>query len=136
MQANEGGRMIAWGNTTDRILLLLEQESLTKAEICRKLGLTHDRVASVLSRLNRYSKRISKRIYITGHTRHTISGRTYIRPIYALGDKPDKVCKIKPFTLPERARRSYDKLVSLRNSSVFTQTLTRRQLSKMRAAHD
>jgi hypothetical protein len=128
--------MIAWGNTTDRILLLLEQESLTKAEICRKLDLTHDRVASVLSRLNRSSKRISKRIYITGHTRHTISGRTYIRPVYALGDKPDKVCKLKPFTLQERSRRSYDKLVSLRNSSVFTQTLTRRELSKMRAAHD
>ena len=128
--------MIAWGNTTDRILLLLEQEPLTKAEICRKLDLTHDRVASVLSRLNRSSKRISKRIYITGHTRHTISGRTYIRPVYALGDKPDKVCKLKPFTLQERSRRSYDKLVSLRNSSVFTQTLTRRELSKMRAAHD
>ena len=128
--------MIAWGNTTDRILLLLEQESLTKAEICRKLDLTHDRVASVLSRLNRSSKRISKRIYITGHTRHTISGRTYIRPVYALGDKQDKVCKLKPFTLQERSRRSYEKLISLRNSSIFTQTLTSRQLLKMRAAHD
>jgi len=128
--------MIAWGNTTDRILLLLEQEPMTKAEICRRLELSHDQVASVLSRLNRSSKRISKRIYITGHTRHTISGRTYIRPVYALGDKPDKVCNLKPFTLQERSRRSYDKLVSLRNSSVFTQTLTRRQLSKMRAAHD
>lgn len=126
----------AWGNTTDRILLLLEQESLTKAEICRKLDLTHDRVASVLSRLSKSSKRISKRIYISGHTRHTISGRTYIRPIYSLGDKPDKSCKIIPFTLQERSRRSYEKLVSLRNSSVFTQTLTRRQLSEMRAAHD
>ena len=136
MQANEGSRMIAWGNTTDRILLLLEQEPLTKAEICRKLDLTHDRVASVLSRLNRSSKRISKRIYITGHTRHTISGRIYIRPVYALGDKPDKVCKIKPFTLQERSRRSYEKLISLRNSSIFTQTLTSRQLLKMRAAHD
>jgi hypothetical protein len=128
--------MRAWGNTTDRILLLLEQESLTKAEICRKLDLTHDRVASVLSRLNKRSKQLPKRIYISGHTRHTISGRTYIRPIYSLGDKPDKSCKIKPFTVQERSKRSYEKLVSLRNSSVFTQTLTRRQLSKMRAAHD
>jgi hypothetical protein len=128
--------MIAWGNTTDRILLLLEQEPLTKAEICRKLDLTHDRVASVLSRLNRSSKRISKRIYITGHTRHTISGRTYIRPVYALGDKPDKVCKLKPFTLQERSRRSYEKLVSLRNNSVFNQTATRRELSKQRSSHE
>jgi hypothetical protein len=34
--------MIAWGSTTDRILLLLEQEPMTKAEICRRLDLTHD----------------------------------------------------------------------------------------------
>lgn len=128
--------MIAWGNTTDRILLLLEQEALTKAEICRKLDLTHDRVASVLSRLSRSSKRVSKRIYISGHTRHTISGRTYIRPIYSLGDKPDKSCKIKPFTVQERARRSYEKLVSLRNNSVFNQTATRRELSKQRSSHE
>lgn len=136
MQANEGSGMIGWGSTTDRILLLLEQESLTKAEICRKLNLSHDQVASVLSRLSRSSKRIPKRIYISGHTRHTISGRTYIRPIYSFGDKPDKVCKIIPFTAQQKSRRSYEKLVSLRNSSVFTQTLTRRQLSKMRASHD
>lgn len=135
MQANEGSRMIGWGATTDRILLLLEQESLTKAEICRRLDLTHDRVASVLSRLNKSSKRISKRIYISGHTRHTISGRTYIRPLYSLGDKPDKVCKIKPFTLQERQARSYKKLVSMRNNSIFNKAATTRQLAQQRRQH-
>jgi hypothetical protein len=128
--------MIAWGNTTDRIMLLLQESPMTKAEICRRLELTHDRVASIISRLNRQSKRISKRIYISGYTRHTISGRTYIRPIYSLGDKPDKVCNIKPFTLQERAKRSYDKLLSTRNSSIFNQAKTTRQLVKERRKHD
>lgn len=127
--------MIAWGNTTDRILLLLQESPLTKAEICRRLELPHDRVASILSRLNRPSKRIAKRIYISGYTRHTISGRTYIRPIYSLGDKPDKVCNIKPFTLQERSKRSYDNLLSLRNNSIFNQTSTRRELLKQRRQH-
>lgn len=127
--------MIAWGATTDRIMLLLQESPLTKAEICRRLELPHDRVASILSRLNRPSKRIAKRIYISGYTRHTISGRTYIRPIYSLGDKPDKVCNIKPFTLQERSKRSYDNLLSLRNNSIFNQTATRRELVKQRRQH-
>ena len=127
--------MIAWGNTTDRILLALAKEPMTKAEICRRLELPHDRVASILSRLNRPGKRIAKRIYISGYTRHTISGRTYIRPIYSLGDKPDKVCNIKPFTLQERSKRSYYNLLSLRNNSIFNQTATRRELVKQRRQH-
>lgn len=127
--------MIAWGATTDRIMLLLQESPLTKAEICRRLELPHDKVASILSRLNRPSKRIAKRIYISGYTRHTISGRTYIRPIYSLGDKPDKVCNIKPFTLQERSKRSYDNLLSLRNNSIFNQTSTRRELLKQRRQH-
>jgi hypothetical protein len=125
--------MIAWGSTTDRILLLLEQEPMTKAEICRRLDLPHDRVASVVSRLSRSSKRIQKRIYISGHTRHTISGRAYIRPVYALGNKPDKARTMKPFTVKERAKRTYDKLIALRNNSIFNQTTTRRELTKQRS---
>jgi hypothetical protein len=120
--------MIAWGNTTDRILLLLQQEPMTKAEICRRLELRHDQVASVLSRLKR-----SKRIYICGHTRHAISGRAYIRPVYALGNKPNKVCNIKPFTLQERRARAYEKLMSTRNNSVFNQLTTRRELTRQRS---
>lgn len=128
--------MIAWGSTTDRILLLLEDASMTKAEICRRLDLTHDQVASVLSRLHKRTKSTPKRIYISDYTRHTISGRTYIRPIYSLGNKPDKVRKIKPYTLQERQARSYQKLVSLRNNSVFNQASTSRELAKQRRQHD
>lgn len=128
--------MIAWGNTTDRILLLLASENLTKAEICRRLELTHDQVASVLSRLHKKTKRISKRIYIVGYTRHTISGRTYIRPVYALGDKRDARNKPEPYTEEERHQRYYQKLISLRNSSIFHQTLSRRELESQRRQRD
>lgn len=128
--------MIAWGSTTDRILLLLATENLTKAEICRRLELTHDQVASVLSRLHKKTKRISKRIYIAGYTRHTISGRTYIRAVYALGDKRDVRKKPEPYTYEERHQRYYKKLISLRNSSIFHQTLSRRELESQRRQRD
>ena len=125
--------MIAWGSTTDRILLLLEQEPLTKAEICRQLDLNHDQVASVLSRLCKRSKQMPKRIYICDYTRHAISGRTYIRPVYALGNRPDKKQKIKPFTVKEKSANSYARLVATRNNSVFNLTKTNRELIAMRA---
>lgn len=115
--------MIAWGNTTDRILLLLADEPMTKAEICRKLELTHDQVASVLSRLKK-----SKRIYIVDYTRHAVLNRTYLRPVYALGNKPDTTKVLRPYTQQERSKRSYDKLMATRNSSIFRLTLTNREL--------
>jgi len=125
--------MIAWGSTTDRILLLLEQEPMTKAEICRRLELTHDQVASVLSRLNKSSKRLPKRIHVCSYTRHAICGRTYIRPVYALGKKLDKKQNIKPFTVKEKSANSYARLVATRNNSVFNLTKTNRELIAMRA---
>jgi hypothetical protein len=124
-----GVEMIAWGNTTDRILLLLAQESLTKAEICRKLDLTHDQVSSRLSQLKKKSPKFGKRIYISGYTRHTISGKAHIRAIYALGDKPDKTKNMQPMTQKEKSARSYIKRVTIvRNSSIFNLTLKKREI--------
>ena len=121
--------MIGWGATTDRILLLLKQESLTKAEICRKLDLTHDQVSSRLSQLKKVSPKFGKRIYISGYTRHTISGKAHIRAIYSLGDKPDKEKKIDILTQKERSARSYVKrVVVVRNSSIFNLTLKNREI--------
>ena len=125
--------MIAWGSTTDRILLLLEQEPLTKAEICRRLELSHDQVASVLSRLSKSSKQMPKRIHVCSHTRHAISGRTYIRALYALGNKPDKKPNIKPFTLKERSANSYARLIATRNNSIFNLTKTKREIIREKA---
>jgi hypothetical protein len=125
--------MIAWGSTTDRILLLLEQEPMTKAEICRRLDLTHDQVASVLSRLSKRRKQMPKRIYICDYTRHAISGRTYIRPMYTLGNKPDKKQNIKPFTVKETSANSYARLMATRNNSIFNLTKSKREIIREKA---
>jgi hypothetical protein len=74
-----------------------------------------------------------KRIYICDYTRHAISGRTYIRPVYALGNKPDKKQNIKPFTVKEKSANSYARLMATRNNSVFNLTKTNRELIAMRA---
>ena len=119
--------MIAWGNTTDRILLLLAKEPMTKMEICRRLDVTHDQISAVLTRLQRKTPKYNKRIFISGYTRHAINGKMHIRPIYALGNKPNKP-RIEPLTQKIRSKRSYEKVMSLRNSSVFRQTMKNREL--------
>lgn len=121
--------MIAWGNTTDRILLLLEQEPMTKAEICRQLDLTHDQVSNRLTHLRKKTPRYDKRIYIIDYTRHATLGRTYLRAVYALGNKRDTTRQMLPFTQKERSARTYQNLIKRRNSSVFRQTMTNRELN-------
>jgi predicted ArsR family transcriptional regulator len=122
---------VAWGATTDRILLLLKQEPMTKAEICRRLELTHDQVSSRLSQLKKKSPKFAKRIYISGYTRHSISGRAHIRAVYSLGDKADAKKDLKPMTQKEKSARTYVKRVkAVRNSSIFNLTLTRREIQR------
>lgn len=105
--------MIAWGNTTDRILLLLQQEPMTKAEICRRLELTHDQVSNVLSRLRR-----TKRIYIAEYTRHAVWQRMYLRAVYAVGSKPDAP-KMAALTPSERSSRSHRKKMMIKQNVIF-----------------
>lgn len=119
--------MIGWGATTDRILLLLAKEPMTKAEMCRRLEVTHDQISAVLTRLQRKTPKYDKRIYICDYTRHAINGKMHIRPIYALGNKPN-VPKIEPLTQKVRSKRNYEKVMSLRYSSVFRQTMKNREL--------
>lgn len=108
--------MIAWGNTTDRILLLLADEPLTKAEICRRLELTHDQVSNVLTRLKR-----SKRIHITDYTRHAIWGRTYLRAVYKLG-RDKNVPRPPALTQSERSSRSHQKRMLVKRNVIFRST--------------
>lgn len=110
--------MNAWGSNTDRILLLLAQEPMSKAEICRRLDLTHDQVSNRLTHLRKKTPKYNKRIYITDYTRHAVWGRTYLRAVYALGDKKD-VVKPRAMTPKERSRKAYEKVCAIRNSTVF-----------------
>lgn len=105
--------MTAWGNTTDRILLLLQDHELTKAEICAKLELTHDQVAAVLTRLKR-----SKRIYICDWTRYALGKRLYIRAKYTVGSAPN-ARKPKPLSQQERSRKAQEKRMLIKRSQIF-----------------
>ena len=110
--------MTAWGNTTDRILLLLKQHEMTKIEICAALGLTHDDVSSVLTRLKRPSKEFGKRIYICGYQRQAIGKRFYLRPIFKAGSGLDKP-KPPALTQQERSQRSHQKKMLIKRSILF-----------------
>ena len=110
--------MRGWGNTTDRILLLLQDQELTKIEICSALGLTHDDVASVLTRLRRVSKKFGKRIYICGWQREAVGKRYYLRAVFKAGGSVDKP-KPAALTPRERSQRSHRKRMLIKRSIIF-----------------
>lgn len=73
------------------ILAVLEADGpMTRSELVQALGLTRNKVSSVLSRLNSRQKMVPKRVYIAHYQMDSDDGgRKYPRASYALGDKPD-----------------------------------------------
>jgi hypothetical protein len=80
-----------WGLTVVRIERLLRNSpGMTSSELAMHLGIDANNVRSVISRMRRASKREPKRLYIPGYRRlASDSKRSYLRAVYALGDKPD-----------------------------------------------
>ena len=111
--------MKGWGQTSDRIVLLLKQHEMTKIEICSALGLTHDDTSSVLTRLRRTSKLFGKRIYICGYTRVAQGKKYYLRPIFKAGSRPDTQ---KPPVISQRDRsiRYHKKKMLIKRSQIFS----------------
>ena len=110
--------MRSWGNTTDRILLLLQNKELTKLQICSALNLTHDNVSAVLTRLKRDSKLFGKRIYICDYTRTAQGKRYYLRPVFKAGSRQDKP-KPPALTPREKSQRSHQKKMLIKRSTIF-----------------
>lgn len=108
--------MIAWGNTTDRIMNLLQDNELTKVEICSALGLGHDNVASVLTRLRTKSARYDKRIYICKYVRNAVGKRYCLRPVFAVGNKADAF-KPAPLTNKERSAKNHRKKMMIKKNA-------------------
>jgi len=122
--------MTAWGNTTDRILLLLQDRELTKVEICKALELDHDAVSSVLTRLKRPSKRFGKRIYICDYVRAVNGQKHHIRPVFTAGKKLD-ARRPEAFSAKVRSLTYYYRMVAKRrNNSIFNMALTNREIFK------
>lgn len=81
-----------WGDTTQRILALLEEAGpMTRSEVSKALGMQRNDCASILSRLCKATKRPvgPRRAHISGWVYDEEGQRTYPRAVYCLGDKPD-----------------------------------------------
>lgn len=114
-----------WGDTTQRILLLLaELGPMTRSEICRQLGHERQECSAIMTRLNTPTKRppAPRRIHISGWVHDEEGQRRYPRAVYDLGDKPDAV---RP-ALPD-SRKRYREAFKLKVSSVFELGMTREQ---------
>lgn len=84
----------AWGATAD--LMLLELERLgraTRAELQEYAGVDRNIAGSIISRMMKVSLRGpyagERRIHICGWTRECGEHRSYLRAVYAPGDKRD-----------------------------------------------
>jgi hypothetical protein len=91
---------------------------MTKIQICSALGLTHDDVASVLTRLRRDSIKFGKRIYICEWQREAIGKKYHLRPVFTAGKRADKI-KPPAFTLAQRAAKSHKKRMAIKQMAKY-----------------
>lgn len=118
------------GVSTNAIIASLEQDGpQTRAELEISCGIPKDNIAAVISRLNKRTAKMGKRIHIIDYTHESeTSQRDYPRAIYAVGDGEDAK-KPKPKTRKE-IRNKYDAKVrnKFRMNSVFNLAMNREQI--------
>jgi hypothetical protein len=86
---------------------------------------------AVLGRMNKRTKAGEKRIHITGWTYAHDDARRYPRPVFMLGDFPDKP-KPKPNIRENQRRSEYKTAKAIRMTSVFNMGLTRDKIREIR----
>jgi hypothetical protein len=101
------------GSVRNKILEALEAYGpMTRAEIERECGLKHKSASSSIDKMmqpNLHRAKRPKLIYVHSWVRaDAISGYDYPRPVYALGDHPDKPKPDKPETRKERNARYWN----------------------------
>jgi hypothetical protein len=107
--------------------------AMTGAELCQELGVDKPELSAVVSRMNKASKTMPKRIYVVGYTfEHETHDRRYPRAIYALGDLSDKP-KPKPSRIDNVRRYTANKRKRLTGNSVFNLGLPRRIYDQSRS---
>ena len=121
---------LACGVLVAKIECLLRQHGeLTSAEICDELNIDRRQAGAVLSRMNKASPRLPKRIYKVRYINEHESQRRYPRSVYALGDLDDVK---KPKANPHANAKRYRSRVNKKVASVFHLGLTRTQKREMR----
>ena len=118
----------AYGATTELIITKLEDYGpMTRAELCQTLGLSHDYVSAVISRLVRQTLTMPKRVHISGYVYDADGLKRYPRAVFSVGDKPDAK-RPRADKLANRRRYEQSKRTRLSGASVFTWGLTRKEL--------
>lgn len=100
---------------------------MTRADICAELGLSHDRVSAVISRMHRDTPVTGKQVYICRYVFDAEGKRRYPRAVYALGNLPDAK---KPASQRKENRRRYEENRKARVATVRLDSAgwTRRQI--------
>ena len=111
--------MKAYGSTvSDIVNVLTEHGPLTRSEICYQIGLDRMNCSAVITRMSKASVKTPKRLYISGYTHDSETGRRYPRAIYDLGDKPDAK-KLNRKALRRDTRKRYDQKRAVINTTNF-----------------
>lgn len=108
--SREGEVVSNWGVTVVRVLDALEHVGpMTSGELARELDKHRDLIASVLTRLQRPSKRPvgPRRVYIADWRDEDEGQRIYLRAVYAAGNKKDAPKPARK-NAAERSRRYRD----------------------------
>lgn len=110
--------------------LLKDIGPMTAADIALHLGVSRYLVHAAMSRMRDPDVRGGKRVYVQRWTYTADKGRTYPRPVYAIGTRPDAP-KPERDTLAVR-RKSAARVLNLRrNSSIFRLGMTRNEIRQI-----
>lgn len=110
--------------------MLKEFERITAQEFADWADITRYDAHAVLSRMNKRTKAGEKRIHIAAWTHEHDSARRYPRPVFALGDKPDKP-RPKSSIKEIRARYEQNRNSKFRMNSVFNMAMPRDKVREM-----
>jgi len=112
------------------IAILEEHGPLTSPEVGALLNLAESTARNTLCQMNKKTTRFTRQVYIVDWQRDAVEGqRAYLRPVWALGDKPNKK---KPNALAgaEKQRRYRSRKEGLANSVFALAGLTGRSAKK------
>ena len=131
----ESERSVTTTNTGPNVIKALEAFAefgrLTAQEFADYADIHRYDAHAVLNRMNRRTKAGEKRIHIADWTDSYDDARRYPRPVFMLGDKPDKP-KPKPNLRENRKRSEHKTLKAIRMTSVFNMGLNRNEIREMR----
>jgi len=118
-------------NVIKALEALAEFKRLTAQEFADYADIHRYDAHAVLNRMNKRTKAGKKRIHIADWTYSHDDARRYPRPVFMLGDFPDKP-KPKPNLRENRRRSAHKTAKAIRMSSVFNMGLTRDKIREIR----